>query len=69
MLINNEKYKKNEKKKYMNSTVMYCSSTNKPIISSFFRSKYVHTNVSAVCIPGKHSTPLQTWNQPETLSG
>jgi hypothetical protein len=32
MLISSEKYKK-MKKKYMNSTVMYCSLTNKPLIS------------------------------------
>jgi hypothetical protein len=42
MLISSKKYKKMRKKKYMNSTVMYCSWTNKAttrhhlIISRFF---------------------------------
>jgi len=32
MLISSEKYIKKKGKKYMNSTVMYCSLTNKPYI-------------------------------------
>jgi hypothetical protein len=33
MMISSEKYKKMKKKKYMSSTVMYCSLTNNPVIS------------------------------------
>jgi hypothetical protein len=40
MLISSEKYKKNEKKKkYINSTVMYCSLTNKLNVSGKYNSR------------------------------